>query len=137
MGLSRSCFIVTGASVNTQAFKVEEDTLGVRKIPIDVLYGSQTDRAIENFRISGRTLAEWPFFISAFAFVKEVCAFANLSVGKLPERKFRAIVLACEEIRIGIHDGAFAVDIFDVALARVQLAAGDSSSRLRDETNIK
>ena len=98
--------------MNIQAFRVEEDTLGTRKIPIDALYGSQTDRAIENFQISGRTLAEWPFFIMAFTFVKEACAFANLSLGKLPERKFRAIALACEEIRSGIHNQSFALDVF-------------------------
>jgi aspartate ammonia-lyase len=96
----------------TPAFRVETDTLGSREIPIDALYGAQTDRALENFRISGRTLAEWPVFIRAFASVKEACAFANFSLGKLSERKYRAIAAACEEIRSGVYDRAFAVDVF-------------------------
>ena len=41
-----------------QGFRIEQDTLGVRELPAGALHGSQTDRAIENFRISGRTLAE-------------------------------------------------------------------------------
>lgn len=85
--------------MTTQLFRVEEDTLGSRQIPFDALYGCQTDRAVESFQISGQTLAEWPFFISAFASVKEACACANFSLGKLPVRKYRAIALACEDVR--------------------------------------
>lgn len=95
-----------------QGFRIEQDTLGVRELPAGALHGSQTDRAIENFRISGRTLAEWPGFIAAFASVKEACAFANHALGKLPDSKYRAIVMACGEIRSGQHRDAFAVDVF-------------------------
>lgn len=98
--------------MNIQSFRIEEDTLGARQIPATALYGSQTDRAVENFRISGRTLAEWPAFISAFATVKEACAFANHSLGILPDIKYRAIVEACRQIRAGMHRDAFVVDVF-------------------------
>ena len=96
----------------TPAFRVEVDTLGSREIPAGALYGAQTDRAVENFSISGRTLAEWPAFIHAFASVKQASAFANYSLGKLPERKYLANAAACEEIRSGIHNSAFVVDVF-------------------------
>ena len=98
--------------MTTPAFRVEVDTLGSREIPARALYGVQTDRAVENFAISGRTLAEWPGFIQAFANVKQASAFANYSLGKLPERKYRAIAAACEEIRSGIYDSSFVVDVF-------------------------
>jgi aspartate ammonia-lyase len=57
-------------------------------------------------------MAEWPTFIRAFASVKEACAYANYSLGKLSEMKCRAIAAACEEIRSGIFNHAFAVDVF-------------------------
>ena len=98
--------------MTTPAFRVEVDTLGSREIPARALYGVQTDRAVENFAISGRTFAEWPGFIQAFANVKQASAFANYSLGKLPERKYRAIAAACEEIRSGIYDSSFVVDVF-------------------------
>jgi aspartate ammonia-lyase len=90
----------------------ESDTLGVRVLPSGALYGSQTDRAMENFRISGRTLAEWPAFVAAFASVKEACAFANLSLRGLSDEKYRAIALACDDIRDGKHLDSFVVDVF-------------------------
>jgi aspartate ammonia-lyase len=92
--------------------RLEKDTLGERSVPAEALYGSQTDRAVENFPISGRTLAEWPVFPWAFACVKEACAFANLSLGKLPEKKYGAIVAGCAAVRSGAHDREFAVDVF-------------------------
>jgi aspartate ammonia-lyase len=96
----------------SQAFRTETDSLGRRDVPADALYGAQTDRAVENFPISGRTLAEWPRFIAAFATVKEACAFANHALGRLPESKYQAIVAACEELRAGRHGEAFVVDVF-------------------------
>ena len=107
--------------MTTQAFRVEEDTLGIRSIPVDALYGSQTDRAVENFQISGRTLTEWPLFIAAFAFVKEACAFANFSLGKLPEQKYKAIALACAEVRSGIHNRSLPSTFFKEELEHLQI----------------
>ena len=76
---------MTRQGFTSQGSRTEHDTLGARELPAAALYGSQTDRAIENFRISGRTLAEWPGFIAAFASVKEACAFANHALGQLPQ----------------------------------------------------
>ncbi|HMJ44006.1 MAG TPA: lyase family protein [Pseudolabrys sp.] len=98
--------------MENSAFRIEQDALGNRQVPAAALCGSQTDRAIENFPISGRTLAEWPEFIWSFACVKEACAFANRSLGKLTDEKYRAIAAACEEIRRGDHDRHFIVDVY-------------------------
>lgn len=94
------------------AFRVEVDTPGSRELPADALYGAQADRAVENFPISGRTPSEWPRFIHALARVKQASAFANFSLGTLPEQKYRAIAAAGEEIRSGVHNGAFVVEVF-------------------------
>ncbi|MGE0231338.1 aspartate ammonia-lyase [Pseudolabrys sp.] len=92
--------------------RVETDTFGPRQIPSAAFYGSQTDRARENFDISGRTLREWPVLIASFGYVKEACAHANFSCGKLAEGKYIAIKAACEAIRLGRYDGEFVVDVF-------------------------
>jgi aspartate ammonia-lyase len=92
--------------------RIETDTFGPRQIPAAAFYGSQTDRARENFQISGRTLREWPVLISSFCFVKEACAHANLVCGKLAEDKYVAIRTACEAIRLGRYDDEFVVDVF-------------------------
>jgi aspartate ammonia-lyase len=92
--------------------RVETDTFGARPLPAAAFYGSHTDRARENFQISGRTLREWPVLISSFCFVKQACAYANFVCGKLAEDKYAAIGTACESIRSGRHDDAFVVDVF-------------------------
>ncbi len=95
--------------------RVEKDSMGEMGVPADVLYGASTQRAVLNFPISGRPVpAE---LIRAYAMLKSAAALANLSLGKLPEAKARAICAACEEILGGLEGRGglarhFPVDVF-------------------------
>ena len=62
---------------------MEEDLLGEKAVPADAYYGIQTARALENFQISGRTLADYPSLIHGWALVKMAAAMANTDVGKM------------------------------------------------------
>lgn len=97
--------------------RIERDSLGERHIPADALYGCQTDRAIENFPISG--LRAHPKFVEAFIYLKKAAAVANGELGKLTADQTRAIVQACDEVLAGQHREHFVVDVF-------QMGAGTS-----------
>ncbi len=91
-------------------YRLEHDTLGSVRVPVDAYYGAQTVRAIENFPVSG--ISPDPFFIKATAMVKRAAAGANLSLGELSRQKARAIIRAADEIISGkLHDH-FVVDVY-------------------------
>lgn len=90
----------------------EKDSLGVREIPADVYYGVQTDRAVENFPVSG--LHAHPRFIDAFVYIKKAAALANHKAGALPKDLTDAIVKACDEILSGKLRDQFPVDVFQM-----------------------
>ena len=92
------------------AFRVEKDPLGEKHIPADVLYGVQTLRALENFRISG--LRIHPQFYRAYAEIKRAAAEANMETGKLPAKKGKAIVKAANELIAGQWADQFDLDVF-------------------------
>ncbi|NIA21853.1 MAG: aspartate ammonia-lyase [Anaerolineaceae bacterium] len=77
-------------------FREEVDSLGTVKVPFNVYYGAQTQRALENFPVSGRL--PHPHLVRAYVAVKKACAMANLSLGKLEERRSRAICRSCDEV---------------------------------------
>ncbi|KVN41586.1 class II fumarate hydratase [Burkholderia pyrrocinia] len=107
-------------------FRVETDLLGKRNIPASAYYGVHTLRAKENFDISGRTIASFPYLIIALAAVKEAAADANCELGLLPQAYRDAIAAACVEIREGhLHD-QFVVDI-------IQGGAGTSTNMNANE----
>ena len=72
-------------------FRIESDLLGELQVPKDAYYGVQTQRAIENFHISGSKMSDYPEFIRAFAFVKLAAAQANAALGVLPKEIGAAI----------------------------------------------
>jgi aspartate ammonia-lyase len=78
------------------AFRIEKDFLGERKIPQDAYWGIHTDRARENFSVSGYKMN--PSLICALAIVKKACCQANLEIGYLDEKKSRSILQACDEV---------------------------------------
>jgi aspartate ammonia-lyase len=90
--------------------RIERDTLGDVTVPADALWGAQTQRAIENYPISG--YRAFPAFIRAIVSVKKAAALANTEAGRLPSDKRDAIVAACDEILAGQHHDAFRVDVF-------------------------
>jgi aspartate ammonia-lyase len=88
----------------------EKDSLGVREIPADAYYGIQTDRAIENFPISG--LKPKPSYVDATLHIKKAAAKVNKALGMLDAGKADAIVAACEEILNGKLREWFVVDVY-------------------------
>jgi fumarate hydratase class II len=86
-------------------FRIEHDTLGDVRVPAERLWGAQTQRSLENFRISGERMpAE---LIRALALVKRSCARVNVELKVLAEAKARAIVEAADEVLAGRHDAEF------------------------------
>ncbi|KAH7151288.1 L-Aspartase-like protein [Fusarium sp. MPI-SDFR-AT-0072] len=100
-------------TVTIETKRLEKDSLGQLELPGDVLYGINTFRAIENFPLSGRPIATWPDFIYAFAVIKQAAARANYEVGTITSEQANAIYEACEEIKTGVHDKHFAVDMME------------------------
>ncbi len=92
--------------------RTEKDSIGLREIPENVYYGIQTDRAVENFPISG--LRMHPRFIDAYVYIKKAAALANLKAGELPKASADAIIKACDEILAGGLRDQFPVDVFQM-----------------------
>jgi fumarate hydratase class II len=90
--------------------RIEKDSLGERSIPADAYYGVQTDRAIENFPISG--LKPKPSYVEATVHIKRAAAIVNKSLGLLDAKKADAIVQAADEILSGKLREWFVVDVY-------------------------
>ncbi|WP_461537957.1 class II fumarate hydratase [Spongorhabdus nitratireducens] len=94
----------------TQLVRIETDSLGEVEVPANALYGAQTQRAINNFPVSGQPL---PFvFIQAIAEIKKAAADTNRSLQLLPNDKADAIVTAADELIAGKHQDAFPIDVY-------------------------
>ncbi len=105
-------------------YRIEHDTMGEVKVPVDALYAAQTARAVENFPISGTTLER--AHIAALAQIKKSAALANASLGVLDKNIANAIAFAADEVISGKHDKEFPVDIF-------QTGSGTSSNMNMNE----
>jgi aspartate ammonia-lyase len=92
--------------------RLEEDALGVRVIPDDVAFGIQTMRAVENFSISGRTIADIEGFVPAIILIKHAAAEANRRAGELDPAIAQAIVTAASEQRVDVAAENYPVDIY-------------------------
>ncbi|CAN5864190.1 aspartate ammonia-lyase [soil metagenome] len=90
--------------------RVERDPLGEVRVPADAWYGAQTQRAVENFPISGLTAP--PELITATVLVKKAAAEANASLGRLDRQVADAIIGAADAILAGDHRGEFVVDVY-------------------------
>ncbi|HHP7233190.1 MAG TPA: class II fumarate hydratase [Desulfobacterales bacterium] len=91
-------------------YREEKDTLGTVQVPVDAYYGAQTQRAVENFPISGIVLQS--SFIRALALIKRCAAEVNLELGLLEPELGRAIVKAAGEVVEGRFDKQFVVDVY-------------------------
>ena len=85
--------------------RIERDTFGEIRVPSGRLWGAQTQRSLENFRISGERMP--PELLRALALVKRSCARVNLELKALPADKANAIAQAADEVLAGKHDGEF------------------------------
>ncbi|WP_376784221.1 class II fumarate hydratase [Demequina capsici] len=108
----------------TTEFRIEHDTMGEVRVPADALYRAQTQRAVENFPISGVRLERR--HIEALARVKKAAALANAELGVLEAEVAAAIVAAADEVAAGRHDAHFPVDVF-------QTGSGTSSNMNMNE----
>lgn len=105
-------------------YRIERDTMGEVKVPKDALYRAQTQRAVENFPISGTPLEQQ--HLVALAQIKKAAAQANEKLGILSSEIADAIVAAAEEVIAGKHFGEFPVDVF-------QTGSGTSSNMNMNE----
>ncbi len=104
----------------------ESDFLGTKTIPPDAYWGVHTARAIENFPITGHTVAQMPELIRALALVKKAAAHANLQLGVISSTQAGAIAQACDDLLGGqLHD-QFVVDV-------IQGGAGTSTNMNANE----
>ncbi len=95
-------------------YRIEKDTMGEINVPHDALWGAQTQRALENFKISGIKFA-FPFgrsFIEALGVIKFAAAASNQKLKLLDSRKAKAIKTASKEVLLGKHDSQFPLDVF-------------------------
>ena len=97
--------------MSEQKFRVESDLIGELQVPIDAYYGVQTQRAINNYKISNTRMCDYPEYIIAMAYVKMAAAAANTELGVLPKEIGQAIVAACKEIVGGKLWDQFPVDM--------------------------
>ena len=107
-----------------QEYRIEHDTMGEVKVPVDALWRAQTQRAVENFPISGRGLEAQQ--IRALGLLKAACAQVNKDLGNLDAEKADAIIAAAKEIADGKHDEQFPIDVF-------QTGSGTSSNMNTNE----
>ena len=104
----------------------EHDFLGTKAIPDDAYWGVHSARAVENFSITGNSVAEMPDLVRAYAYIKKAAAWANVQVGALERDKAEAIGKACDDVIAGqLHD-QFVVDV-------IQGGAGTSTNMNANE----
>ena len=94
----------------TASFRTEHDSMGELQVPLEALWGAQTQRAVQNFPVSG--LAMPREFLRAVGLVKSAAATANAQLGLLPDDVARAIEAAAAEVAAGRHDAQFPIDVF-------------------------
>ncbi len=107
-----------------EAFRIEHDTMGEVRVPRHALYGAQTQRAVENFAISGTRISR--HHVAALAQVKRAAALTNVELGVLDAEVGEAIAAAADQVIAGDHDEHFPVDVF-------QTGSGTSSNMNTNE----
>ncbi len=129
-------------------FRIEKDSLGEVRVPADALYGAQTQRAVENFPISGQRFGRG--FIQALGLLKKAAALTNQELGSLDGEIAEAIATAAGEVAAGKWDEEFVLDIYQtgsgtstnmnanevVAHRANQIVGGDASVHPNDHVNF-
>ena len=105
-------------------YRIERDSMGELKVPADALYGAQTQRAVDNFPISGLTMPRE--FIRALGLIKSAAAQANADLGHLRKTSAKAIRKAAQRVAAGEFDAHFPIDVF-------QTGSGTSSNMNANE----
>lgn len=102
---------MTEIASDCERYRTEEDSLGQVRVDARAYHGVQTQRAIENFPISGIAIAKVPLLVRSIAEVKKAAAIANVKVCRLETDIGAAIVQACDEVASGSFDDSFPVDL--------------------------
>ena len=113
-------------TTSTPPTRREHDFLGDKEIPSVAYWGVHSARAVENFPISGNSVAQMPELIRALAFVKKAAARANADLGVIDRKRAGAIILACDDLIRGELDEQFVVDV-------IQGGAGTSTNMNANE----
>ena len=128
------------------AYRLEHDSMGELRVPADALWGAQTQRALQNFRISGRPMPRG--FIRALGLVKAAAAQTNANLGLLPKTRAAAIRRAAMAVAEGEYDAHFPVDMFQTGsatstnmnanevIAAVVMRAGKGRVHANDDVNL-
>ncbi|MBG6083985.1 class II fumarate hydratase [Zhihengliuella flava] len=125
----------------SEDFRIEHDTMGEVRVPADALYKAQTQRAVENFPISGKRLER--AHIAALARVKKAAAHANASLGVIDRDVADAIVAAADKVATGDYDSHFPIDVFQTGsgtssnMNMNEVLAGLASLHLKDAGSAK
>ncbi|MBQ4191962.1 MAG: aspartate ammonia-lyase [Bacteroidales bacterium] len=92
-------------------YRIESDLLGELKVPADAYYGVQTQRALNNYKISNTRMCDYPEYVISIAYVKMAAAAANAELGVLDKTIANAIIAACCEIVDGKFHDQFPIDM--------------------------
>jgi len=92
-------------------YRIESDLLGELKVPADAYYGVQTQRALNNYKISNTRMCDYPEYVISIAYVKMAAAAANAELGALDKTIANAIIAACCEIVDGKFHDQFPIDM--------------------------
>src|SRR2546423_64979 len=130
--VDRECFLVlvlpavsgVAIMVTVEEYRLDKDSMGEVKVPSSAYYGAETQRAVQNFPISGLRLPKE--FVRAMALIKLSATRANMQLGLLDSKKGEAIVSAAKEIMEGALHDQFVVDVF-------QTGSGTSSNMNMNE----
>ena len=107
-----------------KSYRDEHDSMGTLKVPIEALWGAQTQRAVNNFPITGLVMPR--AFIGALGLIKWAAAGVNIELGLISTKKGRGIQAAALEVAEGLHDNQFPIDVF-------QTGSGTSSNMNANE----
>src|SRR6478736_7805104 len=110
--------------MTTAGFRTERDSMGELQVPADALWGAQTQRAVENFPVSGQRMPRG--FIRALGLIKAAAADVNAGLGLLPKRQAAAIRAAALAVAEGTWDAHFPIDVY-------QTGSGTSSNMNANE----
>ncbi|MEQ1635063.1 MAG: class II fumarate hydratase [Methylococcales bacterium] len=99
----------------TEKYRLEKDSMGELNVPLTALYAAQTQRAVNNFPISGLTMP--PAFIKTVALIKKIAAEVNVTLGELDEQRGNAISAAADQIIAGHYAEQFPIDVFQTGSA--------------------
>lgn len=107
-----------------QKYRLEHDSMGELQVPAEALWGAQTQRAVQNFPVSGQRMPR--AFIRALGLIKGAAAEVNAGLGLLPKGVGKAIQSAAAEVAAGTHDAHFPIDVY-------QTGSGTSSNMNANE----